>query len=73
MTIVAVRRGSGLAHLSTVKRGRYVTVCGSTLTGAGVKALTEKQWQDAKRVCAECDEAAAHAKNERHLAAIAGW
>lgn len=71
--IVAVRRGSGLAHLATVQRGRYLTVCASVLTGAGVKTLTERQWADSKRVCAECDEAAQHARNERHLAAIAGW
>lgn len=69
---VAVRLKTGPVHLAfAVTDARLVSVCGGRFGHASVVPTSE--WlEDGARVCAECDDAAEHARSVRQLRLIAG-
>jgi hypothetical protein len=76
VTAIPVRTPSGPNHLCTPTGRGYLTACGTTLRGANLvvprRMLWAKVWA-LERACKKCEAKAARARNDRELAALAGW
>lgn len=76
MTAVPVRTTRGPVHLCQATGRGYRTACGRTLQGDDLivprRMLWAKVWA-LEVACKRCEAKADRARNDRELAALAGW
>lgn len=71
-----VRSGHGPLHLGKPTGRGYRTACKRTLTGGALYVPPRLSWRRCWRlelVCSRCERLRAQARNDAHLALLAGW